>query len=581
MGFTIVQPRQALNPRSRIIFSIFFAIFSLTGSIPGLAAVTTPDGNTELLRQQQREKALQEQQQAPDVRLEGRAGETTGRLPLGESPCFTIQRLSLVGESAERFQWALDFAADGDDTPIGRCLGADGINLVMKRLQNAIVGHGYVTTRILAAPQDLKSGTLQLTVIPGRIRAIRFTADADPRSTQWNAFPMRAGDLLNLRDIEQALENLKRVPTAEADIKIVPSEGDGARPGDSDLVISRQQAFPLRLTLSADDSGSKATGKQQGGITVSGDHLLALNDLFYFAWNHDIAGQYTRRSTHGRSIHYSLPFGYWLLAVNGSDYTYHQAVAGINQTYVYSGDSWNGDIRLSRIVWRDAVSKTTLGLRGWLRSSKNFIDDTEILVQRRRMAGWEFSAGERLFIDRATLDLNLAYRHGTGAFGALAAPEESLGEGTARPRLITADARFSQPFTLFGQNLRYDLNGRAQWNQTRLVPQDRFGIGGRYTVRGFDGETQLSAERGWLIRNDLATPLGGSGQEIYLGLDYGRVSGPSADLLVGKQLAGGVIGIRGSYRGLANDFFIGRPLEKPEGFRSASTTAGFTLSYSF
>lgn len=52
---------------------------------------------------------------------------------------------------------------------------------------------------------------------------------------------------------------------------------------------------------------------------------------------------------------------------------------------------------------------------------------------------------------------------------------------------------------------RYVYSGliRAQWNRTPLTPQDRFAIGGRYTVRGFDGETSLMGERGWLLRNDI------------------------------------------------------------------------------
>ncbi|MGN6985683.1 POTRA domain-containing protein [Neisseria sp. P0008.S010] len=40
---------------------------------------------------------------------------------------------------------------------------------------------------------------------------------------RWNAafknkFPTRSGNLLNLRDLEQGLENLKRLPTVEADL---------------------------------------------------------------------------------------------------------------------------------------------------------------------------------------------------------------------------------------------------------------------------------------------------------------------------------------------------------------------------
>ncbi len=173
-----------------------------------LAQTPPADGAAqELLRQQERERILRQQQESkPDVRLEQPATAEEARLPTGESPCFRMDRITLTGDAAERFQWALGAADPSDDPAAGRCLGTAGINLTMKRVQNAIVARGYVTTRVLAAPQDLKQGTLALTVIPGRIRAIRFTEDSSPRATRWNAVPAAPGDILNLRDIEQGLE---------------------------------------------------------------------------------------------------------------------------------------------------------------------------------------------------------------------------------------------------------------------------------------------------------------------------------------------------------------------------------------
>src|SRR5690606_19826077 len=140
--------------------------------------------------------------------------------------------------------------------------------------------------------------------------------------------------LLNLRDLEQALENFKRLPSAEADLQIVPADA----PGESDVVVTWKQAFPLRLTLSANDGGSKATGKYQGSVTLSGDHLLALNDLFYFSYGHDLGGaQQNHSGTDNRSWHYALPFGDWLLGFSANDHAYRQAVAGSNLTYIYRG----------------------------------------------------------------------------------------------------------------------------------------------------------------------------------------------------------------------------------------------------
>ena len=552
-------------------------------------SIAPTDATTqEFLRQQERERALRQQlERTPDARLKRpETHDHLGRLPTDESPCFTINRIVLQGDAAERFQWTLaqaDAADDAtEDAAAGRCVGARGINLVMRRMQNAIVQRGFVTTRVLAEPQDLNSGTLTLTLIPGRVRNIHFAAGSDHRATLWNAMPVQPGDLLNLRDIEQALENFKRVPTADADIQIIPAGGAGARPGDSDLVIGWKQPLPFRLSISADDSGSKTTGKYQGAVTLSYDHMLTLNDLFYASVNHDLGGADSgRRGTRGYAVHYSIPFGYWLLGFTTSEYDYHQSVTGINQSYLYSGESRNTDIRLSRLIYRDAVRKTTVSLRGWQRTSKNFIDDVEIEVQRRRMAGWEVGLAHREFIGRAILDLNIAYRRGTGAMEALHAPEENFDEGTSRPKLVTFDGQLSLPFSLGEQRLRYSSAWRAQWNRTPLVPQDRFSIGGRYTVRGFDGESVLSSDRGWIVRNDLGIAIGQNGQELYLGVDYGEVSGPSSDTLIGKRLAGAALGLRGSYKNFSYDVFVGKPLKKPDGFETKSTVAGFNVNWSF
>jgi len=343
--------------------------------------------------------------------------------------------------------------------------------------------------------------------------------------------------------------------------------------------------MPLRLTLSANDGGSRSTGKYLGSVTVSGDHLFALNDLFYASYNHDLGHSHGKengkRGTRGHTLHYSLPFDYWLFGVTASENNYHQSVAGASQTYIYSGSSENYEAKLSRILHRDGSGKTSASLRGYLTKSANFIDDTEVEVQRRRMAGWELGVQHRAFIKDATLDLAAAWRQGTGAFNAIDAPEEDFDEGTARPRLLSAEIGLNLPFSLAGQNFRYNGSWRAQWNRTPLVPQDRFSIGGRYSVRGFDGESVLMAERGWLIRNDLGLMLGASGQELYVGIDHGEVGGQSAELLVGRRLTGAVLGLRGGYKGFSWDLFSGWPLAKPEGFKTAHNVGGFNLSWSF
>lgn len=550
-------------------------------------AVIDRSAQEQLLRQE-RERQLREQHETqPDVRLPAPPADSSlTTYPENESPCFQIADIQLLGEASAQFQFALSSVTQGEEPAIGRCLGTQGINLAMSRVQHAIIAQGFVTTRVLAAPQDLNSGQLQLTVIPGRVRDIRLAEGVTPRATLWNALPIHRGDILNLREIEQGLENLNRVPTADADIQIEPAEDRNAQPGESDLVIQYQQGFPFRLTLSADDAGFDSTGKYQGGITLSGDHLLMLNDLFYVNYNHDLGGgDAGRRGSAGLTLHYSLPFGQWLFGFTNSSFDYHQTVAGLSQSYVYSGRNMNSELKVTRLVYRNAINKTAVSLSGFFRKSANYIDDTEIEVQRRRTAGWELGINQVWYLGSSILDYHIAYKRGTGAKKALPAPEEVFGEGTSRMEILLSDVNLGYPFTLklpWGdQALHYQGNIRGQYGLTPLPPQERFAIGNRYTVRGFDGQLNLIANHGWLIRNDLSGSIGNSRQALYIGLDYGEVGGQSSDLLPGKQLAGGVVGMRGGYRNLSYDVFLGKALKKPRGFQTASTAAGFNVVLSF
>lgn len=540
----------------------------------------------ELQRQQQQElQRRQQQERTPDVRLTAPENTSTPSLPI-ETPCFLINRLELnnsSGASHPEFDWVLQKLTSPDaPTLIGQCIGAQGVAWLIEHTQKLLVDSGFVTSRVLATQQDMSQGVLTLTIIPGRIHAIRLSEPFDHRAYLENALPMQAGDILNLRDIEQALENLKRVPTAEADIQIAPSQGDGAELGDSDLVVTYRQGFPLRLSVNADDSGTRATGKYQGSITVSYDNALTLNDLFYVTNTNGMGGgEDGPRGTHATTVHYSLPVGYWTLSATSSTSSYYQTVAGLNQNYVYRGTSENNEIKINRLLMRDGKQKINLAVRAFQRKSNNYIDDTEVNVQRRVVGGWESTLNHKAFIQDATLESNLTYKRGTGAFGSIPAPEDAFNNGTSRFELMTADVNLSLPFKVDDQRIRYNGSWRAQRNRTQLTPQDRFAIGGRYTVRGYDGESVLSAERGWLWRNDLSFTLGNSGQEFYAGLDTAQVGGPTSELLVATRLTGSILGLRGAIHKLNYDIFIGAPVNAPKNFKTAGSTAGFSLNTSF
>lgn len=582
-----------LHPKS-LYTTIVFAItstYSQANQVPNLPELNRFDAN-----QQQRQTLHQQAQHAQlqhqaEVRLETSHQQLS--LSNNESPCYPIHNISLIDYDSNtqksQFQWALDKAVRDLKLTLPHCFGGEGLGILMKQVQNNIIEKGYVTTRVVTEEQDLRGGKLVLTVIIGKVRnTIVADSGNTPRFTKLNAltaFTFAKGDILNVRDIEQSLENLKRVPTVEANIEILPSDDETASVGESDLKISYAQAFPFRLNVGLDDSGSKSTGKWQGSATLSVDNLLSANDLFYASFTHSIkqkGDDKGKRASKNLTLYYAIPFGYWNLAFSHNQSRYHQEVFGaFENSYIYAGESANDKLTLSYLLYRDSVRKTTISASAWSRQSQNYIDGAELDVQKRRMAGWEAGFSHKEYWGNSTLEFSANYKRGTGARGQLQAPEELWGEGTSRPQIISASMSFNKPFMWGSQPWQFNSSWNAQWNKTPLIPQDRLSIGGRYTVRGFDGELTLSGERGWLWRNELAWNLNGLGQQIYFALDGGRVTGWATENQLGHHLMGTALGLRGYFKGLSYDVFLGKPIRKPEGFKTSDAVAGFNLNYHF
>ncbi|AAU37776.1 ShlB/FhaC/HecB family hemolysin secretion/activation protein [[Mannheimia] succiniciproducens] len=551
-------------------------------------------------RQEEQNKALQRQQVAdPNIRLENRLEPSEG-FPEKENPCYQISHIILTDFSPEisdfsvippssipssRFYWALNAIYSTRDFSLPHCLGSEGINILLKRIQNRLIEQGYITTRVVVQPQNLQNGILVITVIPGKIGQIQLQDESSfpyaTSATLWFAMPTNNGEILNLRHLEQGLENLKRNTSADANMQLSAVEDEV---GASDVIIRYKQGFPIHLTLGLDDSGTKATGRLQGTATLSWDNMFSLNDLFYASFTKSIKRHSDNvDEPHGSknvSLYYSVPWKNWLLTLSGYQYRYHQSIAGAFENYQYSGKSTQLRMNLSYLLYRNSSRKSYISFGGWARKSFNYINDVEVEVQRRRMAGWDIGLKHIEYLGDATLQISANYKRGTGAYKALPAPEEYFDEGTSRPQIITVGIDLNYPFNIGEQPWKFNTSWNAQWNQTPLIQQDKFSIGGRYTVRGFDGELYLSGERGWLWRNELAWNVFNKGQELYLGIDKGNVYSRFDDL-PGNSLVGGAIGLRGKIWGLDYDYFVGVPIDKPAGFKTSHVTTGFNLNYRF
>ncbi|EKK7715026.1 ShlB/FhaC/HecB family hemolysin secretion/activation protein [Cronobacter dublinensis] len=490
-----------------------------------------------------------------------------------EQPCYPINQLVFENKNAVA-HW-LTFR-DIARSVKGKCIGINGLKIIHNAVQNRLIEHGYITTRVLIPAQDLKSGTLTFHILPGTISDIVFKDNAGKYIHAINNFPQTKGDVLDLRGLEQGLENLQRAPGSNASINLLP----GTKPGETQVEVNRTQPKHWRLGAWADDSGSKYTGRYQSGLAFYLDNLTSLNDMFYAAYGGGLKNQDGRRSDNV-SAFYSLPWGYWQLELYASKYRYTQTIHNGAFSYLYSGIEKYRSAQLSRVIYRSSSQKTTLALKAFRRDSTYLLNDVEIDVQRRKTSNWKLSLEHLAYLPFGQVKAALGYQKAAHWFNAQEDAEEEVGNADPQARIITLGVDGTFPFRVGALSMSYEPHFMSQTSPDRLTQPDKFTIGNRWTVRGFDGETTIYADKGWYLRNDINLNLPQWGAQPYAGVDYGEVKGSKNDYWSGKHIAGAVLGVRGVKGKFGYDLFAGVPLLKPEDMHTSPFTLGFAMQWQY
>lgn len=539
---------------------------------------------------QQRLDNLEEKANKPFVQLGSQPISTSlEQLPLGEEPCFTIYTVGLEVSDpqtfSKKFIHSIDPVIKGKTSIINQCIGQQGLNFALRTVQNELIRQGFITTQATLLPQDLTTGELIFTIIPGKVGEVWRSNDSTHRLNPSNVLTLSQGETLNLREMETSLENFRLPQSVQTNIDIIPSikQLNDEQYGSSDLVINQYRTNPLHWQLSIDDAGSKDIGKYQGTISASLDNPLNSSDVLNLSYTHTIdPWSNTERPANNHSLYanYRYPYKKSLLEITHSDYDFNQTLAGLNQDIVYSGQSTQSSVGIQRLLHRDEKSKTLAKLSGYHKNSKNYFDDQEIEVQRRRTSGWKLAVDHQRQTSLGDVNARLEYKKGTGAFAAIEAPESYITDAESQPTIWNADLSFNHSFYISTAPYQYNMQWHGQYSAQTLIPQDRFSIGGRYTLKGLNDEQSLSGESGLLLQQEVAKILSVNNQITlvpYITLDQGWVDGPSTEYLAGRYLMSTSLGARLYSKNISIDGFIGRGLQAPRSI-DKQTSAGFKVT---
>ena len=455
------------------------------------------------------------------------------------------------------------------------------ITNIRNAFQRKLLDKGYVTSQVYIPEQNLNAGTLQFMVMPGRVEDIQYS-DSSAHGPWRTAFPVRPGDILNIRDVEQGLEQMKQVSSQSVTMKLLP----GTSVGTSIIELSIKQDKPVHGSISFDNSGLESTGVYQGSFTSSFDQVFRANDTFTMSLSGDLSGSGSIKGTRAASLNYVIPHGKDTFSLSFSKSRYHQTIQSNPYDFTYSGKSTTMKAKWNHVWSRTQREKRAFDISISTRHNHRFINDMEIPVQALRTTSMEFGVSNRKYIGNATLYSRLGFQWGIGALGAQPEHKASVAMGgpTSRYHMWLVDVDYRKPFIMGHRPASFTSSFHGQWVQggKRVYSVDTINIGNRYSIYGFDGEYTLMGDSGWYVRNEVSSVIPRLNTEVYLGFDVGAVYGKSTESLVGKTIAGTALGVRGNYAsGLLFDAFVSTPLYKPQGYHTKKFYSGFTVGYRF
>lgn len=545
------------------------------------AALGAPTpGDRDLIRERQ-ERLLQEQQRRlQELRqLPGQAPQPVEAPSAEAERCFDIQRIELSGAAllgeADRAALLKPY--------LGQCLGVAQLNQLLKALTQHYLDRGYVTTRAYLPQQDLASGSLKVIVVEGRLEGLDSSALASERELAMG-FPGRAGERLNLRELEQLVEQLNRLPSRQAQLELLPGE----QVGGSRVQLKGQRSKPWRVSLARHNDGQQGTGEQQWGLGLDWDSPLGLADQLSLRAGRDAVSDSYRHS-HNQSLSYSLPYGWWSFSYSYSQSYYRTESEAGGFAFDLDGDSRNHQLRAERVLHRDALSKTAVNLGVSHLRTRNFILGERIDVSSQRLSEGQLGFNHGRRIGSAFVNADIGWQQGTGAFDAQGSGAPQGAQPVARYNKYSLTLSYLQPFQLWGESFSFDSLANGQKSEDVLFSPQRISIGGLSSVRGFK-EQSLSGDTGGYWRNQLRwrRPVGWAPLQPFLqeygvafACDLGVIHGERFNPQQRGRLSGNAIELSARGQHLSASLTLARSLERPDAIERQEHPLYFRIDLSF
>jgi hemolysin activation/secretion protein len=384
---------------------------------------------------------------------------------------------------------------------IGKPVSVSELEDLRQKISQYYSQQGYVNSGAILPDQQFQDGVITLQIIEGKLTEIRV------KGTEWlspSYISKRLYDednqALNINQLRENFQQLLLDPLVERmNGSLIP----GSERGTSILEVDVTRARPYQITFTADNYRPPSIGSNEGRLSGWVRNLTGFGDtidgsVIYSKGALGGAGNFTVPLNA-----YDTRFNFHFNINNASVVEQTLKSLGIRSHYL------DFEFSLTQPLIQNLNRNLNLGIAFDMKRNKTLLGGQ----------GFPFSEGASLdgiskdSVLRFSLDFTERLEHQVFS----ARSTSSVGINVFAPTW-SKDQRFSSgnfvswlgQVQYAGQVLDTDANlilrGDVQYSDDKLMPLERFALGGRYSVRGYR-ENEAVRDKGYVVSAELRYPL--------------------------------------------------------------------------
>lgn len=491
------------------------------------------------------------------------ASNTSVTTSLTPSECFTVNQVHLIGtqrlvniEPRQVNAWRKKIE--------GQCVNKQELLDYADAITSELASVGYLTSYLYYPQQTFLFGIVRAEIVAGTVSSLVYQNEHGETQPLLYAFPVKVGDVLDLRHVEQGLYNLKNASILPYSINLL--RDDQAKNTTRIVVIGEQHRA------------------WQGGIsfqknTISNALMIAnpflRNDFFYFNVSRYLNDA---ERSHMKSIAllYSLPYHYWLFSASGSYQQHQMPITLYNIELPMQRRSQMLLLQAEYILNRTKNTITSLGIGNEIQKIDTFISEQPIQTQKR-LANYiigELSHQVNFWRGQATFTLQ--YKQGTDWFGT----NSQQITGLDKPQI------FQLSLSSLWERLPfyYQSEINVQLSRSKLdALLEQSSLIGADGVSGFTDKSDSFEARDHHLKllNEFRWHTPWQQIQLYASLGLGTAANDRATFWKDNLLVGGKVGAKGRLGSLSYHFFVEAPFWQEGKFTTDPASTGMELSLSY